>query len=95
EADSPKELREFADRIREKLRSGVIVLGAAKDEKAMLLCMVTDDLTDRFKAGKIISRLSGMVGGKGGGRDDMAQGGGSRPEQLGQALEAVEEIISR
>jgi alanyl-tRNA synthetase len=95
EADSPKELREFADHIRERLRSGVIVLGAAKDEKVMLLCMVTDDLTDRFKAGKIISRLSGMVGGKGGGRDDMAQGGGSRPEQLGQALEAVEEIISR
>jgi alanyl-tRNA synthetase len=95
EADSPKELREFADRIKERLRSGVIVLGARKDEKAMLLCMVTDDLTGRFNAGQIISRLSGMVGGKGGGRDDMAQGGGSQPEHLGRALEAVEEIISR
>jgi alanyl-tRNA synthetase len=95
EADSPKELREFADRIREMLRSGVIVLGARKDKKAMLLCMVTDDLTGRVKAGRIISRLSGMVGGKGGGRDDMGQGGGSQPEHLGRALEAVEEIISR
>jgi alanyl-tRNA synthetase len=95
EADSPKELREFADRIRERLRSGVIVLGARKDDKAMLLCMVTDDLTGRFKAGQIISRLSGMVGGKGGGRDDMAQGGGSQPEHLERALEAVEGIISR
>jgi alanyl-tRNA synthetase len=95
EADSPKQLREFADRIKERLHSGVIVLGARKDDKAMLLCMVTDDLTGRFKAGQIISRLSGMVGGKGGGRDDMAQGGGSQPELLERALEAVEEIISR
>jgi alanyl-tRNA synthetase len=95
EADSPKDLREFADRIKERLSSGVIVLGARKDKKAMLLCVVTDDLKGRFKAGQIISRLSGMVGGKGGGRDDMAQGGGSQPEHLGRALEAVEEIISR
>ena len=93
EADSPKELRDFADRVKEKLHSGVIVLGAKKDDKAMLLCMVTKDLEKRFKAGQIISRLSEMVGGKGGGRPDMAQGGGSNPEELGRALEEAVRII--
>ncbi len=95
QADSPKDLRDFADRFKEKLDSGIIVLGARKDDKAMLLCMVTKDLVNRFKAGEIISRLSEMLGGKGGGRPDMAQGGGSRPELLGQALESVGEIISK
>ena len=94
QADSPKDLREVADRIKEKLSSGIVVLGARKDNKAMLLCLVTKDLLDRFKAGEIVSRLSEMLGGKGGGRPDMAQGGGSRPELLGQALESVGEIIS-
>jgi alanyl-tRNA synthetase len=55
--------------------------------------VVTKDLLDRFKAGQIISQLSTLVGGKGGGRADMAQGGGSRPEDLGRALETVYEII--
>ena len=94
QADSPKDLRDFADRIKERFSSGIIVLGARKDDKAMLLCMVTKDLVNRFKAGEIISRLSQMLGGKGGGRPDMAQGGGSRPELLNQALESVGEIIS-
>ena len=95
QADSPKDLRDFADRIKEKLDSGIIVLGARKDDKAMLLCMVTRDLVNRFKAGEIISRLSEMLGGKGGGRPDMAQGGGSRPELLGQALKSVGDLISK
>jgi alanyl-tRNA synthetase len=95
EADSPKALRDFADRIKERLGSGLIVLGARQDEKAMLLCVVTEDLLGRYKAGQIVSRLSSVVGGKGGGRDDMAQGGGNRPENLAIALETVEEIISR
>jgi len=89
EADSPKDLREYADRIKDKLKSGVIVLGARKDDKVMLICAVTDDLTKRFKAGDIIRRLSEIVGGKGGGRHDMAQGGGNKPEELTRALESV------
>jgi len=93
EAESPKELRDFADRVKEKLQSGVVVLGAEKDGKAMLLCLVTKDLVNRFKAGEIISRLSEMVGGKGGGRPDMAQGGGSKPEELANALEEAVRII--
>jgi alanyl-tRNA synthetase len=93
EADSPKDLREFADRMKEGIGSGIIVLGAKKAGKVMLICLVTQDLLDRFKAGEIISRLSGVVGGKGGGRADMAQGGGSRTEKLGRALESVYELI--
>jgi len=93
EADSPKELRESADRIRDKLGSGVVILGARNEGKAMLICVVSKDLVDRFKAGDIISRLSVMVGGKGGGRPDMAQGGGGKPEELGKALEALDDII--
>ncbi len=92
-ADSPKELREYADRIREKIASGIIVLGSKSDNKVMLICVVTDDLTDRFKAGEIIARLSKSVGGKGGGRADMAQGGGNNPEELTRALESIEEIM--
>ena len=93
EARSPKELRDFADRIKEKLDSGLIVLGSRKDDKVMLLCMVTEDLVPRFKAGEIISRLSEMVGGKGGGRPDMAQGGGSKPDALGHALEQAVKFV--
>ena len=93
EVDSPRDLREYADRIKEKLESGIIILGAKNDEKVMLICIVTKDLTPRFKAGEIISRLSGIVGGKGGGRPDMAQGGGNMPEKLGQALDTVREIV--
>jgi alanyl-tRNA synthetase len=93
EADSPKDLRDYVDRIKEKLGSGILLLGSKKGDKVMLICAVTEDLTDRFKAGEIIRHLSGIVGGKGGGRPDMAQGGGNRPEELTRALEAVFEIV--
>jgi len=94
-ADSPKALREFADRIRDRLKSGIIVLGARNEGKALLICVVTKDLVDRYRAGEIIKHLSALVGGKGGGRADMAQGGGSRPEELGRALESVYDLIKR
>jgi len=93
EADSPKAMRDYVDRIKERLESGIIVLGAKKKDKVMLICLVTKDLTNRFKAGEIVGKLSQIVGGKGGGRPDMAQGGGNRPEKLGPALETVYEII--
>ena len=93
--DSPKDLREYTDKIRDKLDSGIVVLGAKNDDKVMLICLVTKDLTDRFKAGDIVRQLSGIVGGKGGGRPDMAQGGGNRPEELGRALAAVKDIVKQ
>ena len=91
--ESPKELREMGDQIRSRLGSGILVLGAKSKEKAMLLCVVSKDLAGRYKAGEIIGRLSEMLGGRGGGRPDMAQGGGPRPEELGRALEAVYDLV--
>lgn len=93
EAASPKDLRNSVDRIKDKLRSGIILLGTKKDDKVMLTCAVTKDLVARFKAGDIIKKLSGIVGGTGGGRPDMAQGGGNKPEELGNALEAVYDLL--
>ena len=93
EAASQKELRESADKIKDKMGSGIVLLGTKDNGKVMLICMVTKDLTHRFKAGDIIRQLSGIVGGKGGGRPDMAQGGGSQPERLAEALGALETLI--
>ncbi|MCD6307035.1 MAG: alanine--tRNA ligase [Deltaproteobacteria bacterium] len=95
EAASPKELREWADRIKDKLGSGIVVLGARTRGKVMLICGVTRDLTGRFHAGDIVRQASGLVGGKGGGRPDMAQGGGDQPEKLGEAFKAVNGLIKQ
>jgi len=95
EADSPAALRESADRIRDKLGSGIALLGAKAEGKAMLVCVVTKDLTARFRAGEIIRELAPLVGGKGGGRPDMAQGGGTRPEGLPDALEGLYGIVEK
>jgi alanyl-tRNA synthetase len=94
DAASPKDLRGYADQIKDKLGSAIVVLGTKQGGKAMLVCVVTKDLTGRFKAGEIISRLSSIVGGKGGGRPDMAQGGGSSPEKLQSAFEAVYKMVA-
>ncbi|MBW2466032.1 MAG: alanine--tRNA ligase [Deltaproteobacteria bacterium] len=91
--DSPKTLREMGDRIRDKLGSGIVVLGGEYQGKAALLAMVTKDLTDIYKAGDIIKKVSALVGGSGGGRPDMAQAGGPYPDKLDEALEAVPVII--
>jgi alanyl-tRNA synthetase len=94
-ADSPKDLRVMLDNLKEQLKSGVIVLGAeAPDGKALLICGVTDDLTDRFHAGEIMKELSAKVGGKGGGRPDMAQGGGQNGERIKEALGDVFEMLA-
>ncbi len=93
EVDSPKTLRELGDRIRERLDSGVVVLGAECKGKAALLALVSDDLKDRCPAGTVIKKVSAIVGGGGGGRPDMAQAGGSRPEKLSEAIAAVESIV--
>ncbi len=95
-ADSPRDLRVMLDNLKDQIKSGVVVLGAeAEDGKAMLICGVTKDLTDRFNAGEIIKILSAKVGGKGGGRPDMAQGGGPDIQQMQVALESVFEMLSK
>jgi len=93
EAPDVKTLRDFGDKLRDKLASGVILLGARVEGKAMLLCMVTKDLTGRYHAGNVIKAVAPLVGGSGGGRPDMAQAGGPQPENLERALAKLEELI--
>ncbi len=91
----PKALREVADQLRNKLGSGVVVLGGVGDDgKVALVAAVTADLVTRAHAGKIISALAAMVGGKGGGKPDLAQGGGTDPSRLDEALSSVYSLIS-
>ncbi len=94
-ADSPAALREVADRFKEKISSGVVVLGSAAAGKAFLLALVSKDLNRRYHAGHIVKELAAMVGGSGGGRPDMAQAGGTQPENLDQALEKTYDLVQR
>ena len=89
----PKALREVADQLRDKLQSGVVVLGGVADGKVALVAAVTADLAARVHAGKIIGEVAKIVGGKGGGRPDLAQAGGSDPSRLDEALETVYRLI--
>ena len=89
----PKALRDVADQLRDKLRSGVVVLAGVEGDKIALVAMVTPDLVSRFNAGKIVGEVAKAVGGKGGGRADMAQGGGSNPAALDGALARVTEMV--
>jgi alanyl-tRNA synthetase len=82
-------LREALDQLKERLGSAVIVLGAAAGGKVALVAGVTPDLTARIKAGELVNFVARQVGGKGGGRPDMAQAGGSEPDKLDAALESV------
>ncbi|HUT69522.1 MAG TPA: alanine--tRNA ligase [Desulfatiglandales bacterium] len=93
-AANPKDLREFGDHIKDRLKSGIIVLGARDKNKVFLQCRVTPDLTGRFNAGEIIRSLSTLVGGKGGGRKDMAEGGGTKVSELKAALAQVFDMIA-
>ncbi len=93
EASDAKTLRDFGDKLRDRLRSGIILLGSRSEGKAMLLCIVTKDLTKRYHAGNIIKAVAPVVGGSGGGRPDMAQAGGQKPEFLEKALEKLPELL--
>ena len=98
DADSPKILREMMDKLKQKIKSGVVILGAKGDGKVMLIAGVTDDLVAKISANDLIKKMAAIVGGGGGGRPDMAQAGGSKPEKLSEALDAslklVEEMAS-
>ncbi len=93
EADSPAALRDLADKFRNKLKSGVVVLGTAVDKKAFLVAMVSKDVAGKIHAGQIVKEIAPIVGGGGGGRPDMAQAGGSKPGNLDQALEKAWQVI--
>jgi alanyl-tRNA synthetase len=92
-AADANQLRLQGIRLRDQLGGCVVVLGAEVKGKAMLCCLVTKDLTDRYKAGKIVGALAKIVGGGGGGKPDMAQAGGSDPSKLQDAVDVAEELI--
>jgi alanyl-tRNA synthetase len=77
------------DQCKSKLGSAVILLAAVNDDKVALVAGVTKDLTERVRAGDLMKEFAGRLGGKGGGRPDMAQGGGTEPALLSAALEDV------
>jgi len=86
-------MRDLADKFRDKMKSGIIVLGSAAGSKVLLIVVVTKDLTAKYHAGNIVKQVSSIVGGGGGGRPDMAQAGGSIPEKLDEALAKAYDII--
>ncbi len=93
DARNPKELRETYDQLKQRMASGVIVLGARAEDKVFLLVSVTPDLTTRFQAGKLVKEIAGVVGGGGGGKPELAQAGGSDPARLPEALALAEKLL--
>jgi alanyl-tRNA synthetase len=90
-----KDLRDFGDKLRDKLGSGILALGSAKDDKVALIVMVSKDLTHRFHAGSIIKELAAVLGGTGGGKPDLAQAGGKDPARLDTALAALPGLVEK
>jgi alanyl-tRNA synthetase len=89
-----KSLRDTLDQLKNKLGSAVILLATAEGDKVSLVAGVTKDLTGDYKAGDLMRTVAAIVGGKGGGRPDMAQGGGTKPATIPQALEAAKRWVA-
>ena len=83
----------MVDDLRVKLGSGLVLLAATEDGRVSLALGVTKDLTDRYKAGDLVREIAAVVGGKGGGRPDFAQAGGSQPERLEEAFARFEALL--
>ena len=88
-------MRQLSDTLLARTGSGVVVLGRSADGKVSLVVRTSVDLQSRVPAGKIIKELAAIVGGRGGGKPDMAEGGGTQPEKLTEALEASYGIIEK
>jgi alanyl-tRNA synthetase len=96
DAQSMEELREYLDRLRDKMGSGIILLGTLADGKVLLAAAVTQDLVKKgFHAGKLIGEAARLTGGGGGGRPDMAQAGGKNAQQLPEALSRVVSLVQQ
>jgi alanyl-tRNA synthetase len=89
-----KELRPLVDQLRQKLGSGVVLLASEQEGRVSLALGVTPDLVGRFRAGDLIREVAGVVGGKGGGRPDFAQAGGSDPSRIPAAFERLDALIA-
>jgi alanyl-tRNA synthetase len=88
-------MRQLSDTLLDRIKSGVVVIGRANDGKASLIVRTSDDLTKKVPAGQVIKELAPIIGGRGGGKADMAEGGGSQPEKLGEALQASYGVIEK
>jgi alanyl-tRNA synthetase len=86
-------MRELADKLRDQIQSGIVVLGGEKDGKASLLVAVTADLAKKYRAGDLVKELSKTLGGKGGGKPELAQSGGGDPAQLDATLARAYELV--
>ena len=88
-------LRKFVDTARDRIKSGVVVVGSVNDGKVMFACGVTKDTMDKVKAGDVVREVAKIAEGSGGGRPDMAMAGGKNPEKLGEAIAAVPSIVDK
>src|SRR5699024_11142476 len=86
----PKSLRSTVDQLKSKLGSGIVLLAAVNQGKVSLVAGVTADLAGRARAGDLVNFVAAQIGGRGGGRADMAQAGGNQPEDLDAALASVD-----
>jgi alanyl-tRNA synthetase len=86
-------MREFVDQLKEKMGSGIILLGGQNQNKVSLIMGVTSDLTQRFRANELIKKIALCIGGTGGGRPDFAQAGGTDSKKLDEALKAIDDLI--
>jgi alanyl-tRNA synthetase len=92
---NPNELRLLADNVRDRIKSGVVVVTSVFNSQASIVCMVTKDLRDTYHAGHIVQSISNIAGGKGGGRPQMAQGGTKDVNKLDNALGALPDILKK
>ncbi|MBI2895449.1 MAG: alanine--tRNA ligase [Deltaproteobacteria bacterium] len=95
EVKDPRALRDLADKLRDKLGKGIVLLAAESGGRVSLVMTVTKDLTSRLDAGKLIRDVAAVVGGSGGGRPDMAQAGGTDPSRIDEAIERFHEAVAR
>jgi alanyl-tRNA synthetase len=91
----PDGLRAVADTLRDRLGSGIVSVGSVVDGKVNLIAAVTKDLTKRFQAGKLIQEMAKVVGGRGGGRPDLAQAGGPDAARIDDALALAYDWVGR
>ena len=90
-----KDLRDLADKVRDGMGSGILLLASVKDEQAAMVAMVTKDLAGRYKAGDLLKQVAASAGGRGGGKPDIAQGGTKELDKLDKALDSLYDIIKR
>lgn len=88
-------VRQLSDNLLNKIKSGVVIIGRRDEAKVSLIVRVSDDLTDKIKAGNIIKEIAPVIGGRGGGKADMAEGGGNMPEKLSEAIDASYSVIEK